>query len=199
MNPIKHIGNLLYLRKVNKDITIIKEDLRVALLLLNWSKHFYKKKDSNAKNLLASILRQVRVKNPYQVEGDSHNKAMYDAYFEMENHIPSFDVLFPGDFIIAFRDEYYYKKGYKYLSGSFFSHNRNYEVLRVRKDRYLESFNGQYGHFWVDEEYITMYRYANREEMAVFKSRQKQYKERERQIKTLQKQIEKLRKEQSKI
>ena len=110
MNIITKTSNLIYSIRLYRNPNLITSDFNLRLTL-NVTQKSYPSKNNIVRNLVASSIKRYREINPFQPQDYSEAKALYDAYFQMENHIPTFatvcDEVYVGKkvYVTCFRDE----------------------------------------------------------------------------------------------
>lgn len=204
---IQQLKNKLWLYRVNKDISILGEDVQEKIYrLVDWvstknpaTKNRYK----TERNLIASILKQVRELHPYKIIGETKAEKLYKEYFILSNHIPSFDSIKVGQYLKRFRNSYPVK-GEKYCEYHENFSSGKLEVLKVEEFTKYGSFrlSNATDNYWEDSlsDYdITAFLFATKEETQQFKLRKKEYKEIQKLIDRKQKELEKLKNKQRKI
>jgi hypothetical protein len=166
-NPITHISNFLTLRKLTK--TPAEFNPQRLGILMELMQRVYTRKGSFMRNLAAKAIRFQREAYPFQPEDYSEARTMYEEYFKMKNHIPSYtDILekineYRAVYIVKFRNE-----------------------VPVKGERYAQYYiNGSYGEKYmqkltaenIDRVYIqdslTAYRYATTDEVKQYNTNQK--------------------------
>lgn len=204
---IQQLKNKLWLYRVNKDISILGKDVQDKIhRLVDWvsvKNSATKKKLKTERNLIASILKQVRTLHPYKVIGETEVEKLYKEYFTLDNHIPNFKSVKVGQYLKRFRN-YYPAKGERYCQ-----YHENYssgklEVFKVEELTKYGSFrlSDATDSYWEDSlsDYdITAFLFATKQEIQQFKSRKKEYKEMQKLIDRKQKELEKLKSKQRKI
>lgn len=154
------------------------------------------------RTLIAQILVKWRKRKPY-VPQYAESKKLYDEYFEMEGHIPNFESLKVGDYVVKFRSdapvkgdrysEYYTNSsGFPNRFGTckLKSKNEKYNYFNFEVDSYGEGLS---------EDFFTSFRYATKEEIEQYKKDIAHYRELEKKIEEGFKKVGKLQKQKSKI
>lgn len=157
--------------------------------------------DQGIRDLLAQILIRWRKREPYRPQY-RESKKLYEEYFKMEGHIPSFDVLKEGDYLVKFRseapvkgeryNEYYTNDGFPNRLGTYKlgKKDEKYNYFKTEIDYYGEG---------VSDDFFTSFRYATDEEVKKYDEDIKRYRELEKKIKMISKVLDKIRKEKDKI
>jgi hypothetical protein len=156
--------------------------------------------DPELRSLVAQILHKWRNRMPYKPQFDEA-KELYDEYFQMENHIPSFDDLKEGDYVVQFRGEAPVKGdrfAEYWVNGSGFRNEGTYR-LAEKNEKYdyfpFELDNGD----GLSRDFFTSYRYATKEEIKKYKVNLKKFKSLEKEIDAAQKVVQALYQEKSKV
>lgn len=200
MKIIIKYQNLWTLYKWHKDVKKIKYPDR---FFKGYSFLTPKKKNSKTRNLIASILKQLRTLHPYKIKDYSEAEKLYKEYFTLENHIPSLSSVKVGQFVRRFRNEYAVR-GQQFCEYFITFSSGDLEVLEVTEVSDSGSFklSNISDDSWcdtLDEGYLTGFLFATKEEIKGFKNRQKEYKSLEKQIELKQKEVSKLREMQNKL
>jgi len=188
------IKNLWTLYKWNKDVNKIKNKDS----FLKTYKHFTpKRKGSNTRNLIASILKQIR---DYKVLGYySEAKSLYDEYWTLDNHIPSFEyirekVKESEIWLTLFRRDYPVK-GTRFCE-YFINSSGGLKTFKLSSEEksygfVSDPFVNEFGNS-ISEENLTQFKFATKEEVEKEKSRQKKISDVEKLIKIKQKEVQAL-------
>lgn len=91
MRIFKWLKNYLYLKDLIKGKKEIPYDFPERIK--RSKQKVLKGKNTVLRNLVSIVLKMYREKQPYKVVDYSKTKKLYEDYFLMENHIPSFDWL----------------------------------------------------------------------------------------------------------
>ncbi len=164
------------------------------------------------RNLAASIMKQLRNLEPYKPSDYSKAKKMYDEYFQMENHIPSYESLVElvksgkDVYVVKFRTEQPIK-GEKFCEYYINRGGSDREVTYKLRDvsesgKYInmEYADGKYADVWgISDGQITDHRFATEDEIMDFKNRGGKLKELNKQLDELQEKKTELYKEIEKV
>lgn len=199
MIPTKYL-NLWTLYKWHKDVNKIKHPYS---FFDNYHYFTPKKKNSKTRNLIASILKQLRSLHPYKIKDYSEAEKLYKEYFTLENHIPDISSVKVGQFVKRFRNEYAVK-GKQFCEHYINFSSGDLEVLQVTGvsdsgSFKLSNISEDSWYDTLDEGYLTGFLFATKEEIKQFKNRQKEYKRIEKEMQLRYKELEKLREMQNKI
>jgi len=163
-NPLNHITNYFTLRKLAKTCpTPGGYDME---RLIEYVQRIYKKKNSMMRNLAAKAAKFQRIETPFVPKDYSKAKAMYDAYFQMENHIPSKEHLQESirregfAYIVKFRNEIPVK-GNSY-SSYYIDYTFGDNQIRKIKENEFSKWDA-----------LTSYRYATSEEIEMYEEIQR--------------------------
>ena len=140
--------------------------------------------DSKMRSLVTEILIKWRKVFPYEPQ-HREAKKMYEEYFQMENHIPSFESLNKGDYVVRFRSEAPVK-GDRYaeyhINGGGFDDLRTYKLgKKNKKYNYFEFEVDSMGE-GISDDFYTSFRYATYDEAKKHKRNLIDYKDLEKQI-----------------
>lgn len=195
MIPTKY-KNLWTLYKWNKDVSKIKSPER---FIENYYFFRPKKKGCNTRNLIASILKQLRVLFPYKIQDYSEAEKMYKEYFSLENHISSIEFLREKVkneevWVTCFRKEYPIKgKRYceYYVNGSGGVKTFKLSPIEQTYGFVSDPFVNEFG-FSVQEKNLTQFRFATLQEIQTVKDKEKESQKIKIQIEARRKEIENL-------
>jgi len=187
---LAQIKNFWTLYKWHKDVSKIKNKSN----FLNRYRHFTpKRKGCSTRNLIASILKQIR---DYKVIDYSQAKEIYDEYWILENHIPSFEYLREkvkeGEvWVTLFRNEYPVK-GSRFCE-YFINSSGGLKTFKLSSEEksygfVSDPFVNEFGNS-ISEENLTQFKFATKEEIQKEKSRQKKISDIEKLIKIKQKEL----------
>lgn len=191
MKLITKIKNIVFLYRANGDISLIKAD---HYQFFDRCLSFYRgKKNTTERNLLASIIKQLRAISPYKIQDYSKAKLLY-------NSIEPIDLskVKVGDFVFKFsrKEPVKGKRWCEYHineSGS----EGIYKVHRYSGsyDYFsLADYRGEWNHFTTLKDGTSRsFRFATKEEIKEFKNRQKGFKDQEKTIAQKYKEIQELR------
>ena len=188
VNGLARVRDLYQLYRIHKNIEIIKPERHTLNGVLQW-KGSYKKlpKDAWRRKLYVSIVKQIRARFPYSPEDFSEAKEMYEAYFKMDGHIPSYEHLFSQVkskeevYIVNFRYEApvkgerfaaYHMNSSGNGTGAIF-YLKNVTIREKYKYINMHSPRGFYNESGVSESFFTNYRYATQSEISTFKNFEK--------------------------
>jgi len=160
--PLNHIANYFTLKRLSKSCPTTGDYSTDGLIKA--VQRIYKRKNSMMRNLAAKAVRFQRIETPFVPKDYSEAKAMYDAYFQMDNHIPSKEHLQEKMenegivYIVKFRNEIPVKgesHSSYYINGTFGDN----QIVKFTKDK-LDKF-----YSW---DSLTAYRYATEEEIGMY-------------------------------
>jgi hypothetical protein len=155
-----HIDNFLTLRNLAK--TPSQKHTERLNVIVDIAQRVYPSKRNFMRNLAAKAIKFQRAAFPFQPEDYSVAKAMYDEYFKMPNHIPSYEHIVKEIeeegcvYIVKFRDDAPVKGE---LFGSYYV-NGTYSDPCIWK---LLTPNDS--GFRYNKEYLTAFRYATQAEI----------------------------------
>ena len=191
MNLITKIRNIIFLYRTNKDIRLVKAN---HYQFYDRCLYFFRgKKNTIERNLLASIIKQLRVISPYKIQDYIKAKKLFDS-------------ITPIDISNIKKDTYVFKfsreepvKGKRWCE-YFINQSGNVGIYKVHKysKEYnywsLENYDSNWNHFTViNEESMRYFRFATKEEITDFKNRKKEFKKQQELIAKKYKEIEELR------
>lgn len=210
---IRNISDIIKLYRIHRDIDMIEHDKytisRAMRMKYIWDKD---KKNSVRRKLMTSIIKQLRSIYPYKPKDFSKAKKLYEDYFKMEGHIPSFEHLIDATsnqkkvYLIKWSNTCPYKGdrySEYYLNESFHvgkdSVGHIFEVGDIDEDKNfdvrVELKDASGGKSILKSNGLTGYRYATSEEIKLFKETEEKISNIKRQIDKKREDIERIKKE----
>jgi hypothetical protein len=195
----KKIKDTVSLYRFQNNINLL-DDPKLAASLIQENPHdfYYFKlpKGDVRRNLFASLIKKLRAENPFQPENYTKAKELYDAYFKMEGHIPSFEHILnevksgKEFFVTRFRSEAPVK-GERFaeyhINGSYSNSTTVYQLMEPSESETYINMNDPEGFAntsAISVDFFTNYRYSTKEEIEKFKQSTEE-------IKILRKEIDK--------
>lgn len=186
MSCLTKISNFFYLLKLeDKDLVFFNKE-KAVMWMNNGIRigKFYKKK-SWTRNQLSKHIREVRKQFPYKVIDFSEAKKMYDDYPLMKGSLDYeklVERLKRGGvvYITCFRDTYPVK-GEKYesyfINGSFGNVGKTVKLSWNEKRGVVQEYYNtcKPSEWYIDQDSIKMYRFADKKEIKRFWERREQY------------------------
>ena len=203
-----YLKDLIFLYRASKDISLVKRnhyEFISAVFNLSRQKRYKRK---YIRGLLYPIIKQLRTVSPYRIQNYRKAELLYKEYFTLENHIPSFEYLKElvkkeEVWVIGFRAEYPVKgeKFSEYYT-NYSGHSKFAFKLSVKLTKYeslkSDPYVNDFGHT-VNEEEITRFKFATKEEIQQSKDRVKALEEIQKEIDSKQKELNKLYGKKSKL
>lgn len=199
-----YFKNLLFLYRANKDISLIKRNHYEFIESCFNISRLKKYKSKIFRDLICSIIKQLRVVSPYKIQNYKEAQTLYEEYFTLENSIYSFEqlktLLKKGDvWLIKFRNEYPVK-GEKYFSSYFVNASFGGTDFAFKLGKYNEKWNYiDSDHHSINENEITMFKFATEQEIKISKERQSKKQQFQKDIDLKQKELSELYTQKSKL
>ncbi|MFA5583890.1 MAG: hypothetical protein WDA09_06715 [Bacteriovoracaceae bacterium] len=183
MNIFRKIIDTVQLYKIHRNLDRMKPNAQTLPNFMKYKKSYKKAKDGGIRRrLYMSIISQLRQRFPFQPVDYSEARKMYEDYFKMPGHIPSYQHIYDqvdrGEevFVVNFRAEAPTKgKRYNdYYMNSSGPAGRIYKLNDITKrDTYsyinMHSPKGFANVSSINEDRFTNYRYATEGEIFSFK------------------------------
>jgi hypothetical protein len=180
----KKIKDTISLYRFQNNINLL-DDPKLAASLIQENPHnfYYFKlpKEDVRRNLFASLIKKLRAEHPFQPENYTKAKELYDAYFKMEGHIPSFEHILnevksgKEVFVTRFREEVPVK-GKRFaeyhINGSYSNSTSVYQLMKPSESETYINMNDPEGFAntsAISVDFFTNFRYSTKEEIEKFK------------------------------
>jgi len=204
---IRKIKDSITLYRFQNDINRL-DDPKLSISLIQENPHHFEyfklPKGDVRRNLFASLIKKLRSEHPFQPENFTKAKSLYDAYFKMENHIPSFEHILnevksgKEIFVTRFREEAPVKgKRYAeyYINGSYSNSTTVYQLTEPSDSETYINMNDPEGFAnttSISVDFFTNFRYSTKEEIEKFKYASEEIKNIRKEIDEKQEEITKL-------
>lgn len=153
------------------------------------------------RKIVADILRKFRDKCPYVPQYKEARK-LYEEYFEMKNHIPNFDNLKKGDYVVKFRPEAPVK-GKRFaeywVNSSWPAKERTYKIKSKDNKWKYYKLELDLKKEKLSKDFLTSYRYATETEIKQYEKDVAEYNKIQSEIDKTFKEIGKLQKKRDEI
>jgi hypothetical protein len=202
MFSINKISNLIQAYRLHKNPSLIISDWQLQNII-NATHNGHPTKGETVRNLVASAIKQHRKANPFKAQNFTKAKELYQEYFKMENHIPSYqhlvDEVNSGKtvYVTRFRTDVPVRgKRYNeyYINSSYCSAETSvYQLTQVSTSGEYINMNDTVGFAnvtGISRGFFTNFRYATADEIAKFKEAQTQIAKLTAVIETKQKEIQ---------
>jgi hypothetical protein len=180
----KKIKDTISLYRFQNNINLLDDPKLAASLIQEKPHHFYYfklPKEDVRRNLFASLIKKLRAEHPFQPENYTKAKELYDAYFKMEGHIPSFEHILnevksgKEVFVTRFREEVPVK-GKRFaeyhINGSYSNSTSVYQLMKPSESETYINMNDPEGFAntsAISVDFFTNFRYSTKEEIEKFK------------------------------
>lgn len=186
MRILTRIKNALFLRRVLKGKVTIKNRQQYETIICCIPVYKSFSKGSKERLLMAAVVKKLRTTFPYETQGWAQAEKMYKEYYQLPRHI-KFKNLKVGDYITRYREDYPVRgyKEHEYYINKEWMLGRTLPVTENiteydKKHNYYSTDKGN----TVDEENITSYLFATKEEV---KQHKREYDIKEAKLKKIDK------------